>query len=696
MTMRLAALLCLTLACGSSQSGTDPVKRVNQPTDVKVEPFAQKKQEEPHYQAIILGTKPNGDSTVIPLTGHDSSARVDALWVRMGGGGLDTTGGFSEVTLSTAPQTDGRVRVGMYEQFAGGMGPQWRAAVWISSFISSGMLGKDLTDFKFTAENTGYIDGASAGALMTAGFLATFTGASIDAKATMTGIVNPDGTVGPVGGIPHKFAAALAAGKKRLGYPVGQQFDFDFNERTAVDIVDLVTKGGGEAVEISDINQAYTFLTGKTLPQPIPVDVGDMALEPAVEARMTEKYKSWREMLTTEWAALTTLRDQGKLPAALRDLATRAESEATAAEAALTEGLVPLAYQRIVRATVLAVTANATYQVLEQVRAGNLAAARDKLFEIQAAAGGTEIALRKVAEIEPGTISEYLMMLSSFQRAVQGWGFQVFAAEQIPTANRALDRLEHVPRERLPIDVALHDETVRDLIPTVLAIARSLAASREAMEALEIEKVDSLAYSCIVPNLRRMATSYSSAASANLAYYESLFVKDTAAKFSVPDERAKMILMQQQPDYLTAFMAFQLHRMPAGLPAQLRTDWGEDSRPWNLATLAGAIQSYYKTSLLISKEYSLRVAVNPFTGEPTAVAHQKAFTNMMQAAERKAREHARTAKVATGSIPVAARIHYQNARVLRDSASLADRIRALEYYWASSVYSQAATMLARN
>src|SRR3990172_1470432 len=124
----------------------------------------------------------------------------------------------SSPSPATAPQSDGPVRVGMYEQFAGGMGPQWRAAVWISSFVAASMLGKDLTDFRFTAENAGYIDGASAGALMTAGFIASLTGAKIDPSATMTGIVNPDGTVGPVGGIPHKFTASLAAGKKRLGY----------------------------------------------------------------------------------------------------------------------------------------------------------------------------------------------------------------------------------------------------------------------------------------------------------------------------------------------------------------------------------------------------------------------------------------------------------------------------------------------
>ena len=38
-------------------------------------------------------------------------------------------------TLSTSPNPDGAVRVGIYEEVAGGLGPQWRAGVWLASFV---------------------------------------------------------------------------------------------------------------------------------------------------------------------------------------------------------------------------------------------------------------------------------------------------------------------------------------------------------------------------------------------------------------------------------------------------------------------------------------------------------------------------------------------------------------------------------
>ena len=99
--------------------------------------------------------------------------------------------------------------------------------------------------------------------------------------------------------------------------------------------------------------------------------------------------------------------------------------------------------------------------------------------------------------------------------------------------------------------------------------------------------------------------------------------------------------------------------------------------------------------MLISKWYSLGVQNDPITGRPTLVEHEKAFINMLTWAELRARENARAALVATGEIPVQARIRYQQAKVLREG-DLADKLQALDGYWAASVYAQTAVMLARN
>ena len=160
------------------------------------------------------------------------------MFVKLGGPSA-ATGGSSPVKLATAPNTDGSVQVGVFEELAGGTGSQWRAGVWVSAFVAANTLGKDLTDFTFRASSGGYIDGASASGLMAGGFLATMTGATIDPTATMTGIINPDGTIGPVAGIPEKFKAAIDKGKKRLGYPIGMRWARSEATGELVDLVQL-------------------------------------------------------------------------------------------------------------------------------------------------------------------------------------------------------------------------------------------------------------------------------------------------------------------------------------------------------------------------------------------------------------------------------------------------------------------------
>jgi uncharacterized protein len=566
--------------------------------------------------------------------------------------------------------------------------------VWISAFLSATVLNKDLTDFRYTAEAGGFIDGPSAGALMTAGFLASLTDVEMDPAATMTGTVNPDGTVGPVGGIPQKFRASIAAGKKRLGYPMGLRYAEDLDTGRVVDLAALARDGGAEAVEIGDIYQAYAFLTGKTLPVPRAVAVEDMGLEDEVVAKLEHYYGEWLGLLQNEWATIIDLNNANKLPRGLVSLAMAAQEEAGAAERLRRQGITTSAYHRIIAATQYAATATAVAQMTELVKVGDVGGAVRLLDEFESLATLTEVALRQAGGIEPGTMAGHLRMISSFNLAITGWGFHTFGTSQLAEARKFLRSLTGRPPE-FYAEPQLIAQVVDRTVPGVLAVARGITHTKMAIESLEIEGSHVINYSCSLPNARRLATSFSSAAAANLAYFESLLVAEIARIRNSSDEEAKLLLMSREPDYLTAVMAFRLPHVPSGLPQQLKEEWGETSLPWSLGTLSGSILSYFKTSLLIAKWYSLGVQTDDYTGIPVRVQHDKAFMNMLANAERKSREHAHAARITTGSIPVQARLHYQNAKMLREG-SVSEKLRALELYWEASVYSQTAVMLARN
>ena len=658
----------------------------------QVAPLGFKEDAKAPSQALILGTDARGGSTVLPLAAAESRVSVDSMWVRQGGG--PATGGSSPVALVTSPNPDGVVRVGIYEEVTGSLGPQWRAGVWLAAFVSSTVLNKDLTDFKFTAEAGGHVDGASASGLMTGGYLAAMLGLKVDPAVTMTGIINPDGTIGPVGGIPQKFAGSIAKGKKRLGYPIGMRYATDINTGERVDLVALAKSQGAEAVEVSDVYAAVELLTGKTLPRPVPVDEKEMALDDAVVDALEQKYASWQKSLADEWARLLELANAGRLPQGLVQLAIMAENEGNLAEKLKAQGLAASAYHRIVRAWVFAAAATATSDILELAQAGDLIGAKAKLHEFEGLAVTSDASLRKIAETKPDTMGGHLQMLSAFQTAIGGWGFHTFSAEFLAGVTRTtLDELGELPRPALA-DPAVGNKIVEVTVPTTVTIARAVAAAVVSIEAMDIEGTKSINYLCSLPNVKRLATSFQSAAGANLAYFDSLIIADVAQVLGLPPDQAKIRFAGVEPDYLVGMMSGQVANLN-GLPDTLKQEWGDDSIAWGLFSLAASELSFFRTSMLISKWYSLGVQNDPVTGRPTSVQHEKAFMNMLTFAEKRARENARAAKVATGEIPIQARLRYQQAMVLREG-DLADKLQALEGFWSSSVYSQTAVMLARN
>ncbi len=154
-------------------------------------------------------------------------------------------------------------------------------------------------------------------------------------------------------------------------------------------------------------------------------------------------------------------------------------------------------------------------------------------------------------------------------------------------------------------------------------------------------------------------------------------------------QRAAMV----EPDYLLSYLNSRLQNAN-GTISKLKDEWGENSIQWGLMQLAGSQLAYFRSAVLIAKYYSLGVHRDE-AGRATAVEYEKAFVNMLARAEHNARASARAARIATGNIPVQAKLAYQVGQHAREG-TMDDKMHALQAYWSSSAYSQAAVMLARN
>ena len=117
------------------------------------------------------------------------------------------------------------------------------------------------------------IGGPSAGGIMTAATISLLENWEMDNYTVMTGMINPDGSIGPIGGIPQKIDAANSVGATHFLIPKGQG-TYTEMVATTIDgwitlkpvtrnIADYAMDNYGIAVtEVEDIYEALENFTG--------------------------------------------------------------------------------------------------------------------------------------------------------------------------------------------------------------------------------------------------------------------------------------------------------------------------------------------------------------------------------------------------------------------------------------------------
>ena len=96
----------------------------------------------------------------------------------------------------------------------------------LATRVAAQLTGKDLSQYDvFFVMRSGsrIIGGPSAGATLAVGAVAALNGWKVRPDVLMTGTIQPDGSVGPVGGIPEKAEAAAEDGVTRFLFPMGEE-----------------------------------------------------------------------------------------------------------------------------------------------------------------------------------------------------------------------------------------------------------------------------------------------------------------------------------------------------------------------------------------------------------------------------------------------------------------------------------------
>lgn len=219
----------------------------------------------------------------------------------------------------------------------------FQGAATAAARVVCSLLGINFSSYNFYFKVQGaavIVGGPSAGAAMAVAVYSALTGAPIDRSVMITGMLSPDGTIGPVGGVYEKAQAAARSGARVFLVPPGQSvvvtyvtverrvgpFRVYSTQPRVVNLTEYAMKEWGLTVrEVSTIVDVIRVFFGVEIPQPSPgaITVSDSVLEKVAEVRERALSKAEAELV-----GASALINSSQLSRLARALLSRRLSEA--------------------------------------------------------------------------------------------------------------------------------------------------------------------------------------------------------------------------------------------------------------------------------------------------------------------------------------------------------------------------------
>lgn len=631
--------------------------------------------------ALLLGAKASSTTetaTGAPVLTEPREANVKFVWFS-GQPGPTAKGGTSAARIRLGPNKSGMVSVGVSEEFAGGGGNQWKTATWLAAFNTTRTTGGSLSDYEFNVHVGGHVDGPSAGMLTTSTMVALLRNHPPRTDTTMTGTINPDGTAGPVGGIVQKMQGAKADGLKRFGFPIGTRQHKDMQTGQMVDLVAFGQGLGLEVKEISDVYEAYEFLTGDKLPRVEPI--ADAEMEPPADAQalLRAKMTTWKARVDRELGQLKAeVKRTGAASQIVSPMLIEADKAFAQAQQYERNGFMMPALEAYAQTAItIAAAARATTSIFHIQRGDmkSLFAAVDTSSKVkpEVESYGAQLEVKAHGKTRGGQISttyafthyvtaraatmigdDFLQTALQIIKAAESGQLKNYRTEAVMTqiATKAMVTMLYYDIARVYLDYA---KDVQDLI-----------VDEGTAPPLDGAAVD------------RTVKGYASASAAVLAYFDALITEEIAKEKKLSADEAQGLIAEKEPDYYLGRKANALSEYTGTSPATDGT---------KLMRLGAASLSYINGAKLVNKWYALDASLDK--DGKLSLGNRRALTAQLDLARRTAREAAARAKATAGFVPSPARLAFQNGNALREGSD-EDKLNSLASYWSATFWSELA------
>lgn len=617
-------------------------------------------------------------------------AKVLAVWVN------ETTsppeGGNSRFTVRVSSNQSGDAAVGLVEHILGSSGDVWKSSAWIAALAASNASNHLLTDYEFLLKVRGTVDGPSAGMLIAATMLALINQDPILPDVTITGRVNPDGTVGPVSGIPYKMDGAKKAGIKVFGYPAGQnQIDEGSDEMRRMKVEQLGEAKGIRTVAVADIYGAYEILTGRKLGRPLPLAEAEMALSTTLSERLRALTK---DLLSGAKGRIASCKAAvAQLPENFRK-STAAGIEASQrmldqSEIYAKSGAYAMAYNMALR------TDQASRLDEKNLEWLPLAGRNDwkaVIANYHAQCSATEAKLDAMANILRARLNVATVAgrMSNFNNYLQFWAGRaawMAATAERDSINRLYRPLEQAKPDKLKGKEAELAAAAAELTKAMTSVTVLLAMAEGSIQAAANWASFPLEQSAMpAPNQanlnRRLADSYGPAAAAGLAYFESTLF-DLSSHDSQATAAERNAFKTRDPGF-ASFRKAAEHATYSG-------DDNSDTASTPEAVmdrLACGVYSYFGMAAMMCKYYNL-------TDVMTREKVDESMNRMIESSRLRVLQEATLVKKALQFIPDSIKWNFVLGDSMRNTANVYDKLGALICFWRAHFLCQLAQMMAK-
>ena len=507
----------------------------------------------------------------------DKSVTLRALAVIEGVGGKESTGTSNKFTVSYGKAKGSDFRVGFSEDEVAGTGDQWTAAGWNAAAVATILNGSPLSGVRVDYDVTGRIDGPSAGALMTVGLLSLMRGDKIKPGITMTGTINPDGTVGPVGGIPYKVDGAKEAKVKTMLIPLGQRNSAD-DSGELVDVVDIGQQQRIKVKEVGDIYEVYKAFTGKTLPRP--KASSNVRLNGDVYRQIKAKVKAQLADFQASAGEFNSL--DPTVQNSLTSITSSANDSHDQAQKLTDEGLQAGAYNEALAAAGYANAAVKTGQLVQIFLTQGADAFTEQVKASTAIDGKVEALVDQLKATHPKTVSDASNVVSAYSNTIDAISLSNYAENVLASASDEPDPTQALTKAVLGAVLYEIAGTQVEGTNDIFEIGKGAGGAKLA-KGVQVGAV---------------ANFFRKAAQANLSAFDALIVHPQAEQAGVSADAAEQAFSGSDFDYaLGAVLPGGAQRRSGQVPGL-----GQDRE---LRQARGAVQLYTRTSGLLSKYYSL-------------------------------------------------------------------------------------------